>query len=49
MGVNQQHFITGFAGVALGKRNPGRESARVLSKPFHLKELVNQVEDLLAA
>ncbi|PJB69033.1 MAG: response regulator [Alphaproteobacteria bacterium CG_4_9_14_3_um_filter_47_13] len=42
-------FITGFAGVALGNRNPGHEKARVLSKPFHLKELVDQVEELLAA
>ena len=42
-------FITGFAGVALSERNPGHETARVLSKPFHLKELVDQVEDLLAA
>lgn len=42
-------FITGFAGVALGDRNPAQEKAHVLSKPFHLKELVDQVEDLLAA
>jgi len=42
-------FITGFAGVALGQRNPAHETARVLSKPFHLKELVSRVEDLLAA
>jgi len=42
-------FITGFAAVALGQRNPVRETARVLSKPFHLKELVDQIEDLLAA
>ena len=42
-------FITGFAGVALGKRNPAHEKARVLSKPFHLKDLVDQVESLLAA
>ena len=42
-------FITGFAAVALGDRNPDHEKARVLSKPFHLKELVDQVEDLLAA
>lgn len=42
-------FITGFAAVALGNRNPAHESARVLSKPFHLKDLVDQVEDLLAA
>jgi len=42
-------FITGFAAVALGNRNPAHQSARVLSKPFHLKELVDQIEDLLAA
>jgi len=42
-------FITGFAAVALGKRNPEYDNARVLSKPFHLKELVAQIENLLAA
>ncbi len=42
-------FITGFAGVALGDRNPAQDKTRVLSKPFHLKELVTQVETLLAA
>lgn len=42
-------FITGFAAVALGDRNPEHKKARVLSKPFHLKDLVNQVEELLAA
>ncbi len=36
-------FITGFAAVALkaGKRAP---DARVLSKPFHLKDLVSEVD-----
>ncbi len=36
-------FITGFAAVALkaGKRAP---DARVLSKPFHLKDLVAEVD-----
>ena len=42
-------FITGFAAVAMGGKNPAHEYARVLSKPFHLNELVNQVEHLLAA
>lgn len=42
-------FITGFAAVALGQRNPQHERANVLSKPFHLKDLVDQVETLLAA
>lgn len=40
-------FITGFAAVALGKRNPGSANAHVLSKPFHLKDLVDQVETIL--
>ena len=36
-------FITGFAAVALkvGRKSP---DARVLSKPFHLKDLVAEVE-----
>lgn len=42
-------FITGFAAVAMGARNPARTNARVLSKPFHLKDLVDQVNQLLKA
>lgn len=42
-------FITGFAAVAMGQRNPDHNNARVLSKPFHLNELVDQVNHLLAA
>lgn len=42
-------FITGFAAVAMGARNPAQTHARVLSKPFHLKDLVDQVNQLLAA
>lgn len=42
-------FITGFAAVALGDRNPDHDRANVLSKPFHLKDLVDQVDRLLAA
>lgn len=42
-------FITGFAGVALGERNPDRTHARVLSKPFHLNDLVKQVNSILTA
>ena len=40
-------FITGFSGVALrvGESMP---SAKVLSKPFHLKDLVLEVERLFA-
>jgi two-component system cell cycle response regulator CpdR len=40
-------FITGFAAVTLN--NDALEDAHVLSKPFHLKDLVNQVELLLDA
>lgn len=43
-------FITGFAAVAMGHHNNNMpESTKVLSKPFHLKDLVNQVDQLLAA
>ena len=41
-------FITGFAAVTLkGNRTP--PDARVLSKPFHLRDLVNEVEKMLQA
>ena len=36
-------FITGFAAVALNERNGAPAGAQVLSKPFHLKDLVEQV------
>ncbi len=41
-------FITGFAAVAM---NAQREIAatKVLSKPFHLRELVDNVDRILAA
>jgi two-component system, cell cycle response regulator CpdR len=42
-------FITGFAAVALNPDNSAPKDARILSKPFHLKDLVNEVERLLAA
>ncbi len=42
-------FITGFAAVALKSRDTQQQGAKVLSKPFHLRELVEQVEMLLAA
>lgn len=42
-------FITGFAAVAMGQKDAAASNARVLSKPFHLKDLVDQVEQLLAA
>jgi len=42
-------FITGFAAVALNPDSNAPKDAKVLSKPFHLKELVNEVEKLIAA
>jgi two-component system, cell cycle response regulator CpdR len=42
-------FITGFAAVALNPENNAPKNAKVLSKPFHLKDLVNEVERMLAA
>ena len=42
-------FITGFAAVALNPDNHAPLQAKILSKPFHLKDLVNEVQRLLAA
>lgn len=42
-------FITGFAAVALNPANRAPEEAKVLSKPFHLKDLVQEVERMVAA
>ena len=42
-------FITGFAAVAIKSTPVATGNARVLSKPFHLRELIVQVESLLAS
>ena len=42
-------FITGFAAVALHPDSKAPKDAKVLSKPFHLRELVAEVERLMAA
>ena len=42
-------FITGFAAVALQAREAAPKETRILSKPFHLRELVEQVREILAA
>ena len=41
-------FITGFAAVTLNTNSKAPKNARVLSKPFHLKDLVNEIDRLLA-
>src|SRR5271156_5767621 len=40
-------FITGFAAVALNPDNNAPPQAKILSKPFHLKDLVNEVQRML--
>jgi len=42
-------FITGFAAVALNSDSNAPKNAKVLSKPVHLRELVNEVQKMLAA
>ena len=42
-------FITGFAAVTLNNDSQPPKDARVLSKPFHLKDLVREVDKLLEA
>lgn len=42
-------FITGFAAVAVDQQQKEAQNSRILSKPFHLKELVSQVDSLLKA
>ena len=42
-------FITGFAAVALNADSQAPKHAKVLSKPVHLRDLVNEVQKMLAA
>jgi two-component system, cell cycle response regulator CpdR len=42
-------FITGFAAVALHPASNAPKQAKVLSKPFHLREIVAEVERVMAA
>ena len=42
-------FITGFAAVALAASDQAPPGAKVLSKPIHLREIVNEVERMMAA
>ncbi len=42
-------FITGFAAVALNPSSDAPKTAKVLSKPFHLRDLVQEIERMLLA
>ena len=41
-------FMTGFSAMVMDRKEM-KENLKVLSKPFHLKDLVGQVDRLLAA
>jgi two-component system, cell cycle response regulator CpdR len=43
----QVMFITGFAAVAMHKSTATPQNAKILSKPFHLRDLVNEIDRLL--
>jgi len=51
--VNKLHphikilFITGFSAVAMGAGLGQNDNTKVLSKPFHLNDLVKQVNEIL--
>jgi two-component system cell cycle response regulator CpdR len=42
-------FITGFAAVALAAGDRAPAGAKVLAKPVHLREIVSEVERMMAA
>jgi two-component system, cell cycle response regulator CpdR len=42
-------FITGFAAVALHPSSQAPKQAKVLSKPFHLREIVAEIDRMIAA
>jgi two-component system, cell cycle response regulator CpdR len=42
-------FITGFAAVTLNSDQQPPKDARILSKPFHLKDLVQEIDKILSA
>lgn len=41
-------FITGFAAVSMEEHRNAQNNAHVLSKPFHLNELVEQIDTILS-
>ncbi|WP_417317471.1 cell cycle two-component system response regulator CpdR [Emcibacter sp.] len=45
----QVMFITGFAAVAMDKTRDRPTNSKVLQKPFHLKDLVDEVDRLFVA
>ena len=41
-------FITGFAAVSLNNHESQKSDAKVLSKPFHLRTLIDEIDRVLA-
>ena len=41
-------FITGFAAVAMQDDSLGPNRPKVLAKPFHLRHLIDEIENLLS-
>ena len=42
-------FITGFAAVALNPDSQAPKDVKIVSKPFHLRDLVSEVQKMLIA
>jgi two-component system cell cycle response regulator CpdR len=42
-------FMTGFSAMSLGSKNPENAGNTVLSKPFHLNDLLGRITEILAS
>ena len=42
-------FMTGFSAVSLGDKNPESTGSTVMSKPFHLNDLLDRIMEILAS
>ncbi|WP_421782536.1 response regulator [Kiloniella litopenaei] len=40
-------FITGFSGILMEEKDPSFKSEKVLSKPFHLRDLIDEVNKII--
>ena len=42
-------FMTGFSAMSLGSKNPENTGNTVMSKPFHLNDLLGRITEILAS
>lgn len=42
-------FMTGFSAMSLGSKNPENTGNTVLSKPFHMNDLLGRITEILAS